>query len=70
VREGQRLVSTFPYVEGAFRDTFIRRPTTHSWPLLLASQPVNGKLDNFCWLHANTWCEIPGRIRIKPLAAP
>lgn len=42
VREGQRLVITFPYAEGAFRDTFIWRPTTQSWSLLLESQSVDG----------------------------
>src|SRR5882757_7033527 len=41
-REGQRLVMVFPYTEGAFRDTFIWRPTTQSWSLHLESQAADG----------------------------
>jgi hypothetical protein len=47
VREGQHLVITFPYAEGAFRDTFIWRPTMQSWTLLLESQAVDGSWSTF-----------------------
>jgi hypothetical protein len=47
VREGQRLVLTFPYAEGAFRDTFNWQPTTQSWSLLLESQAVDGTWSPF-----------------------
>lgn len=47
VRDGERLVITFPYAEGAFRDTFIRQPTTRSWSLLLESQAVDGTWSTF-----------------------
>jgi hypothetical protein len=47
VREGQRLVITFPYAEGAFRDTFIWRPPTESWSRLLESQAVDGTWSTF-----------------------
>jgi hypothetical protein len=47
VREGQRLVVTFLYAEGAFRDTFTWRPTTQSWSLLLGSQSADGTWSTF-----------------------
>ncbi len=47
VRDGQRLVITFPYAAGAFRDTFTWRPTTHSWSLLLESQAADGTWATF-----------------------
>jgi hypothetical protein len=47
VREGQRLVITFPYAESAFRDTFVWLPTTQSWSLLLESQAANGTWSTF-----------------------
>ena len=42
MREGQRLVVTFPYAEGAFRDTFTRDPGAGTWTLLLESQDQRG----------------------------
>jgi len=41
-RQGQRLVLHFPYAEGAFRDTFVWRPASTSWTLLLESQRADG----------------------------
>jgi hypothetical protein len=37
-RQGQSLVVTFPYAEGAFRDTFTWQPAAKSWSLLMESQ--------------------------------
>ena len=41
-RQGQRLVLTFPYAEGAFRNTFTWQPATSSWSLLLEFQHSDG----------------------------
>lgn len=38
MREGQRLVVTFLYAKGAFRDTFTRNPGAGTWSLLLESR--------------------------------
>jgi hypothetical protein len=46
-REGQRLVLTFPYPEGAFRDTFTWQPESGSWSLLLESQRADGSWSTF-----------------------
>jgi hypothetical protein len=46
-RIGEQLVVTFPYAEGAFRDTFTWRPATESWALLLESQASNGTWSTF-----------------------
>jgi hypothetical protein len=37
-RQGQSLIVTFPYAEGAFRDTFTWQPAAKSWSLLMESQ--------------------------------
>jgi hypothetical protein len=46
-RRGQRLVVTFPYTEGAFRDTFTRNIQAGTWTLLLESQDRSGKWSTF-----------------------
>jgi hypothetical protein len=46
-RNGEQLVITFPYADGAFRDTFTWRPATASWALLLESQASNGTWSTF-----------------------
>ena len=46
-RQGQRLVLNFPYAEGAFRDTFLWRPASTSWTLLLESQRADGSWGSF-----------------------
>ncbi|MGO9930877.1 MAG: hypothetical protein ACLPV8_03565 [Steroidobacteraceae bacterium] len=46
-RQGQRLVLTFPYAEGEFRDTFTWQPATLSWSLLLESQRQGGSWSTF-----------------------
>lgn len=46
-RDGQRLVVSFPYADGAFRDTFTRDPATDSWTLLLESQDQDGHWSTF-----------------------
>lgn len=47
VREGRRLVVTFPYAEGAFRDTFTRHPDKGTWTLLIESQDRHGAWSTF-----------------------
>jgi hypothetical protein len=37
-RQGEILTVTFPYAEGAFRDTFTWQPAAKSWSLLMESQ--------------------------------
>jgi hypothetical protein len=46
-RMGERLVITFPYADGPFRDTFTWQPATESWWLLLESQAANGTWSTF-----------------------
>jgi hypothetical protein len=46
-RQGDELVLTFPYAEGAFRDTLTWRPTSKSWTLLLESQASDGRWSTF-----------------------
>jgi hypothetical protein len=46
-RDGQRLVVSFPYAEGAFRDSFTRYPAEDTWTLLLESQDQRGKWSTF-----------------------
>jgi len=41
-RDGERLVVTFPYAEGAVRDTFTRDPAAGGWTLLLEEQGSSG----------------------------
>jgi hypothetical protein len=37
-RRGQTLIVSFPYAEGAFRDTFTWQPAAKAWSLLMESQ--------------------------------
>lgn len=46
-RTGERLVVTFPYAEGAFRDTFTRDAAAGTWTLLLESQEPDGHWSTF-----------------------
>jgi hypothetical protein len=46
-RKGRRLVVTFPYAEGAFRDTFTRNIQADTWTLLLESQDQRGVWSTF-----------------------
>ncbi len=46
-RQGRRLVLTFPYADGAFRDTFTWQPESKSWSLLLESQASNATWSTF-----------------------
>jgi hypothetical protein len=46
-RQDQQLVLTFPYAEGAFRDTFSWLPASKSWTLLLESQRADGIWSTF-----------------------
>jgi len=46
-RDGDRLIVTFPYVEGPFRDTFTRDPAKGTWTLLLESQRKDGAWTTF-----------------------
>ena len=46
-RDGERLVVTFPYAEGLFRDTFTRDPAKGTWTLLLESQRADGAWTTF-----------------------
>ena len=46
-RIGEKLVMIFPYAEGPFRDTFIRRPATESWSLLIESGTNRGTWSTF-----------------------
>jgi len=46
-RDGEQLVFTFPYAEGAFRDTFQRDKQKGTWTLLLESQRKDGTWSTF-----------------------
>ena len=46
-RTGDQLVVTFPYAEGAFRDTLTWVPATRSWRLVLESQSKPGTWSTF-----------------------
>jgi hypothetical protein len=46
-RQGEKLVLTFPYAEGAFRDTFVWFSASDSWTLLLEAQGGNGAWSKF-----------------------
>jgi hypothetical protein len=46
-REGDRLVVTFPYAEGDFRDTFTHDAVNGSWTLLLESKQKSGSWSTF-----------------------
>jgi hypothetical protein len=46
-RDGQRLAISFPYAEGAFRDTFTFDPKAGAWSLLLESQEPDGAWSTF-----------------------
>lgn len=46
-REGNRLVVTFPYAEGDFRDTFTHDVVNGSWTLLLESKQKSGAWSTF-----------------------
>lgn len=46
-RDGQRLVLTFPYLEGAFRDTFVMEAAGARGTLLLESQHPDGHWSTF-----------------------
>jgi hypothetical protein len=46
-RDEERLVFTFPYAEGAFRDTFQRDKPNGRWTLLLESQGKDGTWSTF-----------------------
>ena len=54
-RQGERLVVTFPYVEGAFRDTFTWQPESKSWTLLLESK------DGDTWSNFASYTLVPIR---------
>jgi hypothetical protein len=46
-RTGRQLVMTFPYADGAFRDTFTWQPATDSWSLLIEAQGKSGAWSTF-----------------------
>ncbi len=46
-RDGQQLVLTFPYPEGAFRDTFSIEPGGERGTLLLEAQQPDGRWSQF-----------------------
>jgi hypothetical protein len=46
-RDGERLIVTFPYAEGAFRDTFTHEPGSGTWTLLLESREADGQWSTF-----------------------
>ena len=46
-RDGHTLVLTFPYAEGAFRDTFAMQPDAQRGTLLLESQQADGHWSTF-----------------------
>jgi hypothetical protein len=46
-RDGDRLVLTLPYAEGAFRDTFTFEPGPATWSLRLAAQGRDGPGSTF-----------------------
>jgi len=56
-RDGERLVFTFPYAEGLFRDTLQRDKPEGIWTLLLESQRKDGTWSTF----ANFKFMRPGR---------
>lgn len=47
---GERLVIIYPYVEGAFRNTFTQHP--RGWDLLIESQEKDGTWTTFANYHA------------------
>jgi hypothetical protein len=46
-RQGEKMVLTFPYSEGAFRDTFVWFSASDSWTLLLEAQDPDGAWSTF-----------------------
>jgi hypothetical protein len=46
-RDGEKLIFSFPYAEGAFRDTFQRDKARNTWTLLLESQGKDGAWSTF-----------------------
>jgi hypothetical protein len=46
-RTGPQLVLIFPYAEGAIRDTFVWKPATRTWSLLIESRAANGSWSTF-----------------------
>lgn len=46
-RQGEQLVISFPYAEGAFRDTFTRDAKSGAWTLLLESKAADGSWSRF-----------------------
>ncbi len=46
-RKGPQLVLTFPYADGAFRDSFVWQPASQTWSLLIESQAANGSWSTF-----------------------
>jgi hypothetical protein len=46
-RHGETLVIQFPYVEAAFKDTFVYDPNLRSWSLLIESQKPGGAWTQF-----------------------
>jgi hypothetical protein len=46
-RDGDRLILLFPYPDGAFRDTFIRKAASDAWSLLLEAQGADGSWSTF-----------------------
>jgi hypothetical protein len=46
-RHDETLVIEFPYAEGAFKDTFVLDPSTHTWSLLIESQAPGGAWSDF-----------------------
>jgi hypothetical protein len=46
-RDGQQLVVIFPYVSGAFRDTFTFLSDKAAWSLLLEAQKPDGTWSTF-----------------------
>jgi hypothetical protein len=46
-RDGERLILTFPYAGGAFRDTFTFEPKSGTWTLLLEAQEPSGSWSKF-----------------------
>ncbi len=45
--DGQELIVIFPYISGAFRDTFTFVPDQASWSLLLEAQKPDGTWSTF-----------------------
>jgi hypothetical protein len=46
-RQGDTLVIQFPYLEAAFKDTFVYDPKTDTWSLLIESQKPSGEWSQF-----------------------